>query len=168
MNWILNIRCSAGKKRPDCDTKLDTMLSLALVHRSRIIRTPHSEKHNMVRPSGAHSARTRPSAPESILAVQSSSLSLNTCTTPFFAFAANRYSESQDHAACVIEMSEVVVWAFGLAGVKRACVGDGDASKSQERVIWKVSACLTTSLSWNAVRMKCAPGLKDTREFDCG
>lgn len=105
-----------------------------------------------------------PSAPASIRPDHSSSLSLNICTTPRFAHAARMYSESHDQPAWDIHKSEEVATEFGefdfdldvVVVETRSCVwvGDGDASSSQVRVIWKVSTRRIMSLSCTAVRMK--------------
>lgn len=130
--------------------------------------TPHSEKHKMLLPSGAHSALTKPSAPDSILASQVSSLSLKTLTTPRFAHAASMYSESFDQAMWDIQPSCVTVDDdddLPRENERIDVVADGDVSTSHVRAIWKVSDRRTTRRSWTAVRMNWAPGLNATR-FD--
>lgn len=78
---------------------------------------------------------------------------------------------------CVIDISEagdgcVADWDLccledpGLE-MRIVWVALGVESTSQVRVIWKVSVRRTMTLSFTAVRMKCAPGLKATREEDC-
>jgi hypothetical protein len=172
MNWKLYICGDTCHQRPDCHSKLQRLLK-CVKFRGRRQLTPHSEKQRIVRPSGAHSAFTRPSAPESIREFQSSSRSLKTWTEPFLEHAAKRYSESQDHPMCEIQFSDVAVAALRLGALDfdgfeiRLAVGVGDVSTSHVRVIWKVSARRTISLSCTAVRMKCAPGLNDTSPANC-
>lgn len=132
--------------------------------------TPHSEKHNTWRPSGAHSARRRPSVPASIWAVHSSSRMQYRYTRPSLAHAAKTYSESGDQAICVITMlSASRPGLIGRCGAiaTTAAEGDGKEGTCHDRETWNVSARRTTRRSATAVRMKCAPGLKATRLPDC-
>ena len=68
------------------------------------------------------------------------------------------YSESQDHPICETQVSEaaVVVDVLGLAlkVVRAACVGDGEVSTFQVRVICSVSVRRTMILSCTPIRMK--------------
>jgi len=60
----------------------------------------------------------------------------------------------------------------GLTGREEATAiaaaeGDGKDGTCHDRETWKVSARRTTRRSETAVNMKCAPGLKATRQPDC-
>ena len=76
------------------------------MRKARSLLTAHSEKQIIWRPSGAHSARVRPSTPASMRALHSSSRILNTLMTPYLAQVANKYSESEDQPMPLIGESE--------------------------------------------------------------
>lgn len=157
----------ACNERPDGDPELCVIQTCDETMDAANPLTPHSEKHNMDLPSGAHSAFARPSAPASMDACQDSSRSLNTLTTPAFADAASTYSESDDQPACDIQDAGGCVVCLGSC--LPACDGrasDGGSS-CQVRVIWKESARRMTSRSCTAVRINWAPGLKATRDAVC-
>lgn len=124
-------------------------------HQDEILLTPHWEKQRMWRPSGAHSALRRPSAPASIRAFHVSSLSLNTSTTPFFADAASRYSESHDQPAWDIQPSAVAPELdevdFDLDEMLVVLEG---AAIIQVRVICRVSVRLTIKVFSTTLKMK--------------
>lgn len=103
-------------------------------------------------------------------ALHASSLSLKTDTTPVLVHAAMTYSESQDHAAWVIqwEVSSACARPFCLLELaSAAAVGEGVGSTSQVRAIWNESDRRMMRRSWTAVRRKCVPGLKETRDEVC-
>ena len=172
---ILHIGRRASNQRPHGDSQLHrhqptNVSTIFGPERATRTLTPHSEKHNTVRPSGAHSAFTRPSEPASILAFHVSSRSLNTHTTPVFAHAPRTYSESHDHPACEIHaFDELSLRAAGPAvpTPSAAEVGEGVVSTSQVRAIWNESERRTIKRSCTAVRRKWVPGLNATSEAVC-
>lgn len=98
--------------------------------------TPHSENAMILRPSGAHSALKRPSTPDSIFAVQSSSRKEYTLTIPRFAQHASIYVESVDQPIWVIHASFDFPDALDVEGPAIISFeAAGDVLTSQVRVI---------------------------------
>jgi hypothetical protein len=161
MQGELYICCSAGLQRPNGDPELSlSVVSTYDATQERL--TPISEKQRMDRPSGAHSAFTRPSRPASMRAIQVSSRSLKTLRNPLLAHAAKTYSESQDQAACVMRQE------VSLDVEPDICVGPSAGGRTcHVRVTWKESERRMTSLSCAAERRKCVPGLNATSPADC-
>ena len=128
--------------------------------------TPHSEKQSICRPSGAHSAFTRPSTPASILADHSSSLILYTFTMALRAEAARRNSESADQPMWLNNESDEEDRATGVGLLELVdsdwTEGDGERSTCHARVIWNESARRTMRRSCIPLAMKLPPDEKET------